>query len=57
MTRSEKIAKLQSIIDKYGSQMDSKANGRFGRSVRLLGLSLAIAELQWELFAYGEEIK
>ncbi|MCT6925418.1 hypothetical protein [Metasolibacillus sp.] len=55
MKRSEKIAKLQRIVDKYTAQLESKENGRFGRTVRLLGLTLAIADLQMELFAYGED--
>lgn len=58
MTKSEyqaRISKLQRIVDKFGKRLDTKINHRFGRSVRLLGLTLAIADLQWEMFAYATE--
>lgn len=58
MTKSEyqaRINKLRRIVNKFESRLATKQNGRFGRATRLLGLTLAIADLQMEMFAYGKD--
>lgn len=49
------IDKLQAIVNKFQARLETKQNNRFGRATRLLGLTLAIADLQMEMFAYGED--